>query len=591
MRRRPTGANPMGESVTAASGPRRTRKIASFIAALVAFALVLGACGGGGKKGGSDNSSNTTATNPPDTEKPQPGGNLNYGLEAESDGLNPTSNRFAIAGTMMGRAIFDPLFMFDKDGVAQPFLAESVKPSADFKHWTIKLRSGIKFHDGTPLTSEAARVAVESTLADPLVSLAVKNILDIGPDPNKPDPSKAITVNDDLTATLNLQVSDANIPTALTTQLGYIPSPKWIEAAKKDKSLNQCPVGTGPFMMKNCSDRQVGSKTVMYKNPNYWQKDDAGNQLPYLDSITWIVQDDPQTRGKNLDSGTLDIMHTTRDEDIARYRKDDNVRKFEDATGEETYLMMNETKAPFDDIRVRKGLAEATDRETYKELLGSGVLQIADSIFAPGTKWHSDVTNFPKYNPDDAKKLIGEYCTDKPDNCSGGKVKFSYKTTPGQDNDDTYQTVTEFWKDVAIATKTPVEQSQFITDVAVGNYNIVLWRQFGATDPDADTIWIWSKSITPLISINWPRNNDPKIDKLIDDQRATQDFNTRKEIWKKINEQINNDVPYIWLNHTLWDIVANKKVHNINTYKLPDGQVGKDFSNGNHSISQIWIEH
>ncbi len=105
---------------------------------------------------------------------PQSGGDLIYGVEAESDGYNPWKNRFAAAGTEVGLAIYDPLAAFDADNNTKPYLAESMTASADNKTWTITARSGITFHNGQPLNGEAMRIFFEKLRADALVGIALQ---------------------------------------------------------------------------------------------------------------------------------------------------------------------------------------------------------------------------------------------------------------------------------------------------------------------------------------------------------------------------------------------------------------------------------
>ena len=84
----------------------------------------------------------------------KPGGNLVYGLEAESDGWNPSNSKWAPSGLMVARAVFDTLTAYDADLNAQPFLAEKLTPNADYTQWTITLRPDITLHNGRPVDSE-----------------------------------------------------------------------------------------------------------------------------------------------------------------------------------------------------------------------------------------------------------------------------------------------------------------------------------------------------------------------------------------------------------------------------------------------------
>ena len=97
----------------------------------------------------------------------RPGGTLRYGLDTDTDGLNPTENNFAVAANQMGVAVFDPLVAVAADGSWVPYLAESLTPNEDFTEWTIKAREGVTFHDGEPFNADAMIAGVEGLLPAP----------------------------------------------------------------------------------------------------------------------------------------------------------------------------------------------------------------------------------------------------------------------------------------------------------------------------------------------------------------------------------------------------------------------------------------
>ena len=141
--------------------------------------------------------------------EPVSGGTLRWGLEADVDGINPTASALSSPGLTMSQAVFDSLVVYTKDGDWACYLCETFTSSDDLRTWTMKLRSGVTFHDGTPLNAEAIRVNFEAQRSDPLVGLAVKPFFP------KED---ATTIIDDLTIAFNLSDPDAWFPTSLTGQ-------------------------------------------------------------------------------------------------------------------------------------------------------------------------------------------------------------------------------------------------------------------------------------------------------------------------------------------------------------------------------------
>src|SRR5580704_12035661 len=89
------------------------------------------------------------------TAKPKRGGSVIFGIDTEEGGFDPTSARWDEGGFLYGRCIFDPIAIVNSAGKVEPFLAQSITPNADYTAWTITLRPGIVFHDGTPLDASA----------------------------------------------------------------------------------------------------------------------------------------------------------------------------------------------------------------------------------------------------------------------------------------------------------------------------------------------------------------------------------------------------------------------------------------------------
>ena len=237
-------------------------------AAVVALAMVATACGGGDDDGGDGSTSGE------DAGTPTPGGTVVYGLEAETtDGWCLPEAQLAISGIMVAQSIYDTLTRPNADGEIEPWLAESVEPNEDSTAWTIKLREGITFHDDSPLTAEV-----------------VKNNLDAyrGAYPARSPqlfifvfaPIESVEVVDPLTVQVNLNQPWVSFDAALhgSGRVGMLAQAQLDDPSTCSDNL----IGTGPFVKTEWVQNQ---KFVAEKNPNYWATDEAGEQLPYLDSI------------------------------------------------------------------------------------------------------------------------------------------------------------------------------------------------------------------------------------------------------------------------------------------------------------------
>ena len=482
------------------------------------------------------------------------GGTLRWGLEAEVDGINPTASALSSPGLTMMNAVFDTLAAYATDGSTVPHLAKSFTPSDDCKTWTMELREGITFHDGTPLNTQAVAVNFLTQFADPLVGLAVR--------PYYPSADEAITIIDDLTMNYNLLDADCNWPSAVTGQLGAIASPAWLEAANEDPTLDQQPVGTGPFVFES---RVQDSVTRFAKNTNYWGGD------VYLDAVEFYPVTDGDVRTSLLLEGELDALGTTNVENIAALAEVDSVTQVLDDTGDESFLMLNTAQPPFNDIRARKAITHATPRDNYNTLINLDVTRKADQIFTPESPYYNpDIVQLSD-RPDLAGPLVDEYCSDNPGNCSSGKINIEYQYSgPSVVQDRIADLLVEGWGDFFNVTTQVLPQDAHIQEAALGIYNSIGWRQFGAVDPGIDRVWLLCRAIGG-ISLNWPRYCDEERDAVILAADASRSVEEKIPYYQELSEMINEAYTYVFYNHTLWSLALNDGVENLCGVKTAEG--------------------
>ncbi len=474
------------------------------------------------------------------------GGTLRWGLEAEVDGINPTASALSAPGLTMMNAVFDTLAAFDVDGNWVPHLAESFSASEDCKTWTMTLRDGINFHDGTPLNAEAVSVNFLTQFSDPLVGLAVR--------PYYASAEEALTIVDDLTVSFNLLDANCGFPSALTGQLGATASPTWLAAALEDPTLDQQPVGTGPFVFES---RTEDSVTKFVRNENYWGGD------VYLDAIEFYPVTDGAVRTQLLLEGELDALATTDVESIARLAEEDGINQVFDDTGDESFLMLNSQKAPFDDIRARQAITHATPRDNYNTLINLDVTRKADQMFTPESPYFNEDIVQLSDRPDLAGPLVDAYCADNPDNCTGGKIDIEYQYSgPSVVGERVADLLVEGWSDFFNVEVQVLPQDQHIQESAFGLYNSIGWRQFGAVNPGDDRVWLLCRAIGG-ISLNWPRYCDEDRDAIILQADAAKTVEEKAPLYQELSEMINEQYLYVFYNHTLWTISMADGVENL----------------------------
>ncbi len=516
---------------------------------------------------------------------PEPvlGGTLRIGLEAETDGLNPAVNRFAVSAYQMGTAVYDYLVVTSDDPcgcVYVPSLAESWTSSDDNTTWDFKIREGVTFHDGTPLTAEAVLYALKMQLNDPTVGIAVRAFFVVDdPETEAFEPAELL---DDMTIRYHAKRPHVDFPGVLTGQLGNVPSLAYMMAATDDPSLNQAPVGTGPFMFDS---RVQDSMTRFVRNPDYW------GDTAYLDAVEFYIYTDGELAAGAMAAGDIDVMGTSNTNAILTLRALDGVVLYETDDYEESFAMANSSRPPFDDIRARKALTYSFARDDYVEFIGAGVLRAADQASTPESPFYNPDVVQEHDTPDLATPLVAEYCADVPEMCTDGRINAEYQYSgPSVIQDQIFDLLTAGWSDHFNFTKDLLPQDDHITHAILGSWDFLTWRQFGSINPDGHILWTECQSVGPL-SLNWPRYCDEERDALMFEARASDDREANVELWKEWAVNIHDSYTYLFQTHTMWTNAYDTKVKNVCGFVLPDGSTPLCHVNSaNPSWAQMWIE-
>jgi peptide/nickel transport system substrate-binding protein len=536
--------------------------------------VILAGCGGGSSgtgKTASGGPASTTATTSNtnagiSTLQPTRGGSLVLATEAEDDGFNPTIASWDITGLIYGAAIFDTLTFVDINGQWQPFLAESVTPSADAKTFTIAVRPGIKFHDGTPLDGKAVAMTLEANFKSPQNGPALFNVANIkqsGP----------------MTVAVTCHESWSAFPYYLSGAIGTIMSPTMLAEANGG---NLKPIGTGPFVFK---EWVPNDHLTVVRNPNYWR-----TGLPYLDQVTFRPIADDTSRIDALKAGNIDIMHTSQPSSVKQLMDDKSFSSVTDVDNNHTereihFLYVNTLKPPFDDLRVRQALAYATDQKRISSILDV-VNPPVTSPFVPGSPYYTPV-DYPTYDPAKAKQLIQAYEHDK-----GPLRNFQLATTNDPQNAERMTLVQAMWKASGINCEiAQLEQSQYIVQLLNGDFDVREGRQFSAADPDENYVW-WSSLTASDIgkeALNFVRNRDPILQAALEKGRTSLNQADRVAAYQEVAKRLAADVPYIWLDETVWIVAARPTVMNFNNPTLANGSSpALRMTAGMIDVAQIW---
>ncbi len=379
------------------------------------------------------------ATTEPAVE-PVIGGTLVVSGEAEvANPWTPAAMQCDSYCQQRARTFYDPLVAYGADLEVHPFLAESVEPNADFTEWTVTLREGISFHDGTPLNADAVIYNLQATGTGVLVA---GSLTDVAKVPSQADPNvMELKIEKNGPRSFTIFTGKGGDPTKpvpwvdfdayLAGQLGLIASPTWLEAVKADPAKAAQPVGTGPFIFESYAPRD---RLVVTKNPDYWMQDSEGRQLPYLDSIEFRVIEDGVTAGEALRSGEIDIFATSNANVIRDFQDSgDFAISLQDELTETNFINIDQSKQnDLADRRVRCALSMAINRQELIEATGGGILEPANGIFSPGQQGYLEDNGLSiEQDLEGAAALIEEYEAE-----TGKQVAFQLGQTPTRTNDE-----------------------------------------------------------------------------------------------------------------------------------------------------------
>ena len=543
------------------------------VGVVLALALLAAACGGGGDDAGGGGGTGGGATGTGDEGTPTPGGKVVYGLEAETaDGFCLPEAQLAISGIMVARTIYDTLTRPNAEGEIEPWLAESIEHNADYTQWTIGIRDGVKFHDGTDLTAEVVKNNLDAyrgqypTRAPQLFLLIFSDI-------------DTVEVTDPTTVTVTLKRPWVDFDGYLYSsgRLGMMAQSQLDDTRSCADNL----VGTGPFKFVDWVPNQ---SLQAEKNPDYWATDAEGNQLPYLDEIEFRPIVEGAQRLNALQSGEINAMHASAADEVNTVRdltesgQVDSVESIE--FGEVAYIMLNASKPPFDNVKARQAVAHAFDFEEFNAIWGHGILTRATGPFAPGNIGNLDDTGMPDFDLDEAKRLVEEYETE-----TGQRLSFSYTTTQAQTTIEQGEIVKEQAEAAGMSVEiVTVDQSTQIDTALQGNYEAIGWRNHPGGDPDGQYIWWYEGYPT-----NFGRIADPEINDLLDRGRTTPDPAERQEIYEDLSRRFGEQVYNLWTYYQPWVVATATDVHGILGEGPSDPEPFPGLAVGN-PIAYMWVE-
>jgi peptide/nickel transport system substrate-binding protein len=464
--------------------------------------------------------------------KVKEGGSASIISFSDAPSLDPTTviNADTQGSTVMD-AIYGVLFTTNAEGTVQPGLATSFS-SLDGLTWTLKLRPGVKFSDGTPFDATAVmdqwtRIAGNIEAGGTWAALKYFGA--------------SMSVVNPLTLQVVLTTVDRQFQQLVVwSQLEWIPSPTAV--ASEGANFSQKPVGAGPFLLKS---RIPNVDEVLVRNPTYWEQG-----YPKLNTLTIKIIAD-QTQAQNAFDTSEAQATVYYDEQTAKqkgYRT-----SLLSQIGADCWLFGTKA-APFNDIQAREAVYDAINMNTLNQDVFQGKETIETSLFPKGMPFYNPKISFPKPNKAKAQKLFNELAAE------GKPVKFTIIGTTGNLSwMEDLQTQLDAFKNVDVSVKA-LDPATYGISLYTGAFQLAVYG-VGGLDPEPAVESFRSNWPLPIASMD-----DPKIDA---DLTAGIEATTqagRKAAYNALQLEMNAQYRILWMFDQDINVVYQKNVAGVKLY-------------------------
>jgi peptide/nickel transport system substrate-binding protein len=510
---------------------------------------------------------------PPGDKPPKRGGVVTRASAWDPPALDPRLTNsvglFQFATLVYNRLIRYPFADESRDGddlTLKGDLAESWEQSADYKTWTFKLRQGVKWHNVPPLNgrefvAEDVKYCYEAYAQEGVQAFTFQEI-------------DGIETPDKYTVRIHLKTPNTMFLQNLAEAVAVI-FPR--EVLEEDGDLKKRMIGTGPFILKEHT-RKV--KIVLARNPDYF---DTG--FPYLDEYHILSTPDAATRLAAFRTGQSDWLGLQSLTDVETVRKTNPTAVvLENKTVQVFFgLALNLSKPPFNDVRVRRAISIAIDRQKQVDTLYEGHGSLGWGI--PYFYWQderptaADLGPWWQYRPEEAKKLMAEAGY-----ANGFETTLFYYEYFPQMTSQIQLVQQDLKKTLNIEVKIAKnDYTTFFGRYTEGKWDGMSWgfKTGYAVSLDEQTYqYMHSKSTK-----NYFRFADPVIDDLVTTLRQTPDRNEQRAITRKIVDREHDQVLRMWMPFDSGFSLWQPHLRNIGGLTMR-GNVGY----GASTLARLWLD-
>jgi len=429
--------------------------------------------------------------------------------------------------------VFNGLVTLQQDLTVRGDLASDWTVENDGATLAFDLREGVTFHDGSEFTAEDVRYTIERTITEETPAASKLNTL-------QPLDQGGVEVTGDYSVTLNFEQPMAPALIYLTRGPGRaatIVSKSAIEEMGAD-AYSVEPVGTGPFQVES---HNVGSELVLSANPDYFETDEDGNQLPYLDGVTIRAIPEAATIVNALRSGDIDFANLVPLQNLDQVKDAGSVTA-SIAPGVNWYgLAMNTSRDLFSSVEGRLGIAKLIDNEAFVEAayFGNALPDTGPINKATGWVWRDDKPDDQDYAPEEGQQLVQEAGIEG--------ASFSILVAQGDTRpaEAMRQQLNEAGFSVDIEQVTSATYWERYENL---DYDVTIAGSVGDPDPD-QSLWNFYRLPDEGGVWNWTDFRDQQVHELLAEQRTQLDREARRETLHELEDRLIAQAPSAYLIH------------------------------------------
>ena len=466
---------------------------------------------------------------------------LTIGIGIDADTLNPQEQTTTLMQNMCA-LLYDTYLYLTPEGKLEPRLVTKFEVSPDGLTWTLHLRQGVKFSDGTPFNAKALKLsfdrALDSKLRVPLrFTITMVN---------------EVVVVDDSTVQLKLKYPFAPLDQTLSMAVASTISPAAIEKYGEDVRNN--PVGAGPYKL---SEWVKGDRIVMVRNDDYW------GPKATVEKIIWKVVPDVSTREAMLRAGQIDICYKPSPANVAALKADPKIKVDMPLDTRTIFIALRGDRPVLKDKRVRQAFNYAVDKKAIVKKILFDTGEPMDGPVSPMVFGYAKMEKQYDYNPEKAKQLLKEANFDfnQPVRIASPQGRYLFDTQVAE-------AVLAYLQAIGVKAELRVYDwptfmaAVYVVDNPQMDMSLLGW---GPLIMDADTALYgqFTTSVYPPKGLGSAFYSNPEFDKIMEQSRLEQNPEKRKAVLVEASKIVWEECPWLWLHVEKFVIAYNSKIQNM----------------------------